>query len=568
METVPQVSQAMQTVLTTLAEEADATLHDTKRPDTAKFTASTLVQTLVLGWLAHPDATVEQLAQMAATVGVDVSPQAIDERFTLKTATLLRTVLLDSVQQVIASAPVAIPILQRFTGVRVQDSTTIVLPDALADHAQGCGGGSEHHTAAALKCGLQRDLLTGAYTQGDLADGRAANQRLPLNHAPVPPGTLRLADLGFLDLKVLAALDADGAYFLSKLPSAITLTDDPARAPEALLRFVRRLGPVAQWDGAVWVGQDHPLRARLLVQAVPESVATQRRRRIRADARRKGRTPSAVVLALAGWTILITNVPVAMLSLKEALVLAKIRWQIEQIFKLWKSHGLVDEWRTANPFRILCEVYAKLVGMVFQHWCFLVGCWIYPDRSLVKAAQVVRDHALTLALARGCRTRLAEALTTIQRILRRIARMNTRATHPNTLQLLLALTTEDAAGVPTVTARTQGKILYRCSGLMRVRTTKKKTPPRVRRRVPSTVSIPPLASMWSASATMASVVARPRTWTMCRICLRGILSCSWRVAAIWATPALMSAFAWSGDGNGSGIGRDGASVGLAVAPSG
>ena len=273
---------------------------------------------------------------MAATVGGDVSPQAIDERFTLKTASLLRAVLLDSVQQVIASDPVAIPILQRFTGVRVQDRPTVVLPDALADHAQGCGGGSEHHTAAALTCGLQLDLLTGAYTHIDLADGRAADQRLPLNHAPVPPGTVRLADLGFLDLKVLAALDADGAYFLLKLPSAITLTDDPARAPEALLRFVRRLGPVAQ----------------------------------------------------------------------EALVLAKIRWQIELIFKLWKSHGLVDEWRTANPFRILCEVYAKLVGMVFHHWCFLVGCWIYPDRSLVKAAQVVRDHALILALACGCRRQL------------------------------------------------------------------------------------------------------------------------------------------------------------------
>ena len=62
----------------------------------------------------------------------------------------------------------------------------------------------------------------------------------------------------------------------------------------------------------------------------------------------------------------------------------------------------------------------------------------------------MRDHALTLALARGCRTRLAEALTTIQQILRRIARMNTRATHPNTFQLLLVLTTEDEEPAPIV----------------------------------------------------------------------------------------------------------------------
>jgi hypothetical protein len=443
METVAQVSQAMQTVLTTLAEEADVDLHYTKRPDLAKFSASTLVQTLVLGWLAHPEATVEQLTQTAATVGVDVSPQAIDQRFTFATAALLRAVLLGSVQQVIASDPVAIPILQRFAGVRVHDSTTIVLPDVLAAHAQGCGGQTETNTAAALKCGLQLDLLTGAYTHLDLADGRAADQRLPLNHAPLPPGTLRLADLGFLDLAVLAALDAQGAFYLSKLIASITLSDG-TQPPVALLDFIQDLGPCAQWEGEVWVGQEQPLRARLLVQAVPQEVADQRRRRIRSEARRKGRAPSAAALALAAWTILITNVPAALLSLEEALVLAKVRWQIELLFKLWKSYGLVDEWRTGKPARILCEIYAKLLGMVLQQWCFIVGCWSYPDRSLVKAAQVVRDHAVMLAHARGCRDRLADALRTIQQILRRTARMNSRSTHPNTYQLLLALTTEES----------------------------------------------------------------------------------------------------------------------------
>lgn len=449
METIAQVSTAMQTVLTTLAEEADAELHYTKRPDVAKFTASSLVQTLVLGWLAHPEATVEQLAQMAATVGVAVSPQAIDQRFTFQTASLLRTVLLGSVQQLLASDPVAIPILQRFTGVRVQDSTTIVLPASLADHAQGCGGQTDTNTAAALKCGLQLDLLTGSYTHLDLADGRAADQRLPLNHAPLPPGSLRLADLGFLDLEVLAAVAAAGAYFLSKLTASITLSDG-SQPPVPLLDFMRNLGPCAQWEGEGWVGQAQPLQARLLVHAVPQEVADQRRRRIRAEARRKGRTPSAAALALAAWTILMTNVPAELLSLPEALVLAKVRWQIELIFKLWKSHGLVDQWRTGKPARILCEIYAKLLGMVLQQWCFIVGCWTYPDRSLVKAAQVVRDHAVALAHARGRLAQLTDALTTIQQVLRRTARMNARSAHPNTYQLLLALTTEAGEAGPTV----------------------------------------------------------------------------------------------------------------------
>jgi hypothetical protein len=84
--------------------------------------------------------------------------------------------------------------------------------------------------------------------------------------------------------------------------------------------------------------------------------------------------------------------------------------------------------------------------MVVQHWVLVVGCWQFPDRSLVKAAQVVRDHAVELASARARLERLSEVLETVQQVLKRTARMNTRKNHPNTYQLLLALTTEPVQG--------------------------------------------------------------------------------------------------------------------------
>src|SRR5918912_317736 len=166
---LPQISATMHTVLTTMTETTATSLHYAKRPDRAKFTPSTLVQTLVFGWLASPEATVEQLALMASRLGVDVSPQAIDQRFTPATAPLLHQVLTASLQHVISAEPVAIPILQRFTSVRVHDSTTIGLPDALSTTWAGCGNDTGRGTAG-LKCGLQLDLLTGALCGLDLAD--------------------------------------------------------------------------------------------------------------------------------------------------------------------------------------------------------------------------------------------------------------------------------------------------------------------------------------------------------------------------------------------------------------
>ncbi len=80
--------------------------------------------------------------------------------------------------------------------------------------------------------------------------------------------------------------------------------------------------------------------------------------------------------------------------------------------------------------------------MVVQQWALVLGCWQFPDRSLVKATQVVREAAPELASARAQLERLDEVLITIQHVLRRTARMNPRKKHPNTYQLLLALTTE------------------------------------------------------------------------------------------------------------------------------
>jgi hypothetical protein len=110
--------------------------------------------------------------------------------------------------------------------------------------------------------------------------------------------------------------------------------------------------------------------------------------------------------------------------------------------KVWKSHGRIDASRSAKPWRGLCEVYAKLLAMVVQHWVFLVSCWAYPDRSLTKAAQTVRKHALHLASAFGDPDAISRAMATIQRCLAAGCRMNRRKKAPNTYQLLLDLTDE------------------------------------------------------------------------------------------------------------------------------
>jgi hypothetical protein len=85
------------------------------------------------------------------------------------------------------------------------------------------------------------------------------------------------------------------------------------------------------------------------------------------------------------WTVLLANVPTRLLSLEEALEIGRARWQIELLFKLWQSQGRIDASTSARPHRVLCELYAKLVAMIIQHWVLLVSGSEQVDRSLVKA---------------------------------------------------------------------------------------------------------------------------------------------------------------------------------------
>jgi len=433
MSSVTQVEQAMQTVF----QQANAIARQTGFVQRAsKLTGERFVQTLVTAWLNNPQVTREGLAQMAASLGVSITPQGLSERLTEQAATFLQSMLEMVVGQIIATDPVAIPILQRFTAVILLDSTVILLPDALASVWRGCGGGTGEGTQAAVKAQVGLDLLCGGLQGLSLYDGRSHDGNSNLQHAALPAGAIRLADLGYFRLDVFAEHCQQGGYFLSRLEAATTVFDTEQQRLD-LLNFLQRHGP--RIDEPVELGVQHHLPVRLLAVRVPEEVANERRRKLRAEAKRKGQTVSKVRLALADWTIYVTNVSVELLSLEEALVLARVRWQIELLFKLWKQHGCIDEWRSKKPWAILCEVYAKLIAMVFQHWLLVICCWDYPDRSLVKAAQTVRTFVPLLTSALSGLSDLSAVLERFQDILHQGCRINPRKKHPNTYQRLLAL---------------------------------------------------------------------------------------------------------------------------------
>jgi hypothetical protein len=433
MNSIAQIMEAMQTVLT---QEADRLGRETgfiQRQ--VKWSGRTFVQTLVLGFLSNPEASYSELSQSAATLGLGISNQGLEQRFTETAAVFVRQVLEAMVKQVVLTNCNPFPVLDSFNGVYIRDSSVIALPNELQEIWHGVGGTAGE--TAALKLQVNLDFQTGRVHGPVLQEGRAHDQTSPFQTESLPAGALHLGDLGYFNLDRLAKDQAEGVFWITRLKLGTSVYGLDGQRLE--LASWLSSSAASLIDIQVSLGEKHRLSCRFIAVRVPQEVADRRRHLLKESARKKQRPVSAQQLKLAEWTVVVTNVPEERLSAHDVLTLLRVRWQVELLFKLWKSHAKVDEWRSENPWRILCEIYAKLIGLCLSHWLFAVSLWPYPDRSLFQAAKTVQKWATPLALAMQDPGQLRTTLIALCNCLMAGCRQQKRKTHAATFQELLSL---------------------------------------------------------------------------------------------------------------------------------
>ncbi len=432
MTSIPRVSHIMEQLFgpdaVELARQAGL------RQRTLSFTQLALI--LVLGWWKQPTSGPSALARFAGSLGVSLDKQTLDCHFTERTATWLLALLQRGVQHVVCGQAVQIPLLQQFRAVYVEDGSSIRLPDVLQTVWKGCGGRASA-TAAALKVTLRWDLLSGQLQGPYVQDGRRHELASVLRGQVMAPGSLWIADLGYWTLKWLHSLSQSGVFFLMRYKPGIILWQGKER-----LDLLGVLPTVVgeRLELLVEVGSHQLLTGvRLLAERVPTQVAAERQQRLREYAREHGKAPNPLVLELANWTIIVTNVPASRLSIEQALALLRARWQIELLFKLWKEYALVDDWKASSPWRILCEVYAKLLAMVVQHWFVLLSCWDDPYHSLPGVAEVLREQVPTLVHGFAGHLSMTRAIRLVTQSVRGGCSIPKRSTRVSTSARLLSV---------------------------------------------------------------------------------------------------------------------------------
>jgi hypothetical protein len=431
MDIIAKVSGVVQELFGAMAEEVarDHPVVQRKR----KFTTATLVQTFVLGFLAKPRASDAELAQTAALLGVEVTPQAIEQRHTVTLAALLEALFRKATQCIVKSQKTLAPLLERFTAVLVLDSSTVALPDEMREKFPGCGG-SHGGGQAAMKMQVQWDLRSGGLDAFAIESGRDCDYKTPLQKAPMIRGSLRITDLGYFDTEVFERFHQDGVYWLSRLQFGTSVFSADGERLELLDWLGKQPGPFV--DQPILLGTVRKVGCRIVAWRVPREVANRRRQKLIAETRRKdGRVPTKERLAWCDWMILVTNVGAELATPKEIAVLYRARWQIELLFKRWKSLGLIAELTGSTVARQMVRLWSRLLAVLMQHWLLLCSVWGDPRCSLAKACEAIRRHALLLAIVIGDPAKLVMALEELAVVLRATTRQDKRK-KPSTFELL------------------------------------------------------------------------------------------------------------------------------------
>lgn len=398
------IKALLQTVLESVPTEQGRASGFVQRA--SKVTAVLFVQMLVLGCWQERVTKLVDLVQVGRRLGVEVSIPGLNQRLSGAAVALLQAVLRAALSQGQAAAAAGCAIFRPFAGVYLQDSTYVSLPAALEGQLAGSGGNA---SAAGAKVVLNYEYRAGVIAALEVVAGRTPDQCCRQALQLAAAGSLHIFDLGFYALATLAQLAAAGSYFLCRHQYQTALytasaTPVPAVRPErldllaVLKRHFRPPNTNPLWEFSALLGAQQRLPVRIVVVRLPQAQVDARRRRIWANAQRRGTTPAAATLALAEWNIFCTNVPAACWSAEQVLAAYPIRWQVELLFKLFKSQAGLDHIGNRRPARVLCFFYARLIALVLTQQ--LTAPLRFPDNCELSPPKAF--HQLQHAVARLC----------------------------------------------------------------------------------------------------------------------------------------------------------------------
>lgn len=243
------------------------------------------------------------------------------------------------------------PLVGRALRVRLIDGTVITRPGST---------GVDWRVHVGFDVGAQR------LDQFEITDAQGGET---LARHAVARGEVLVGDRIYGQRNGLGAVLAAGAQVVVRINGSSLPMETAAGQPLDLGRWLRQIPKTDQQQTRlVWITAPQGRYAlRLVARRLPPAAAAAARRRAVQASRKQKHKPTALTRRMAGWVVLVSNLPVDNWSPTQILALYRLRWQVELLIKRCKSLLQLDHLRAQDPQVAQVYLLAKALGVLLLH---------------------------------------------------------------------------------------------------------------------------------------------------------------------------------------------------------
>lgn len=295
-----------------------------------------------------------------------LTKQSLQERINDRAAIFLKMLLEAVIAQQINSNNFK-ELLPSLKNIKIKDSSSYQVPEHLRDLFPGSGGSTSEACVKIqfeyeLRSGKIIDLSIGGFTTTDIVNSHNTLDDIQADD-------LLIRDLGYVDLSLLNIIQKKGAFFLNRIKSNVSVwiknkTGVFEPLPLAKIEKQMRHQQIATKEFDVYLGKEKSVACRLIIECLPAEVREQKHRKAIKTAKKKGRTLGQDTIARIGLNLFVTNLCVEELPMKNVWPLYRLRWQIELVFKVFKTVAQIDKIKKVNRYRFVCYLYGKLLWVL------------------------------------------------------------------------------------------------------------------------------------------------------------------------------------------------------------
>jgi len=298
-------------------------------------------------------------AELLKEEGKYLCKQSLQDRYNDEGVSFMKQMVHEALKDKIDLPPI-VP-HPDFGRIILGDSTVFELPEKFSDKYAGSGGGA---SKAAVKIQYNYDLLRQDIQSITLQKGTCSDVKQELGI--VQKNDLRIEDMGYFKLQRFEDIVKAEAYFLSRLKFGTLVYEHNELGYQEidLLKIQKKMKAGERKIMKVYLGKKEKLPVRLILEKVPVKVADEKRRKLKTDKQNKRKNLSKRRLEFCNLNVYITNTTEEQLPSEQVRNYYSLRWQIELVFKAWKSVYNIDKIKPMKIQRFECNLYGTLLLII------------------------------------------------------------------------------------------------------------------------------------------------------------------------------------------------------------